>query len=150
MAHTAANLLVHLIFSTKQRQPMIQPEIKPDLCAYLGGIVREMRGVALIVNGTAGHVHLLVRVPATCSAAELARVIKANSSRWVHERWPEHRDFAWQTGYGVFSVSASNVAAVTRYISSQEEHHQKRSFQEEFVAFLRRNGIVYDERYIWS
>lgn len=150
MVHTAANLLVHLIFSTKQRQPVIRREIKPDLCAYLGGIVREMRGVALIVNGTADHVHLLVRVPAACSAAELARVIKANSSRWVHERWPEHRGFAWQTGYGAFSVSASNVADVTRYIASQEEHHQKRSFQQEFVAFLQKNGIAYDERYIWS
>jgi len=148
MSHTSGNIVLHLIFSTDGRHPLIKPEFRDDLFAYLGGIVREMDGTALIVNGTADHVHLLVRVRPAQSAAEIARVIKANSSKWVRTKWM--REFAWQTGYGVFSVSESNVAAVTRYIAGQEEHHKKRSFQEEYVAFLKKNSVEYDERYIWS
>jgi putative transposase len=103
---------------------------------------------ALIVNGTADHVHLLIRVRPAQSAAEIARVVKANSSKWVRTKWS--REFAWQTGYGVFSVSESNVAEVVQYIASQEEHHKTRSFQEEFLAFLKKNNVTYDERYIWD
>lgn len=127
---------------------MIKPEFRADLFAYLGGIVREMQGTALIVGGTSDHVHILARVRPAHSAAEIARIIKASSSRWVHERWGA--DFAWQTGYGVFSVSESNVAEVTKYIAGQEEHHKRHSFEEEFVAFLKKNNVDYDERYIWG
>ena len=148
MAHTVGNLVVHLIFSTKSRRPLIIPEIRTDLFAYLGGIIREMPGTALIINGTADHVHMLIRTRPVHAAAEIARVVKANSSRWVREKW--NMDFAWQTGYGAFSVSESNVPAVAQYIATQEEHHKKRSFQEEYVAFLRRNKISDDERYIWD
>ena len=148
MAHTAGNLLVHLIFSTKGRQALITPEIRSDLFAYLGGIIREMRGTALFINGTADHVHMLVRIRPIQSAAEIARVVKTNSSRWVREKWSPR--FAWQTGYGVFSVSESNVPAVSRYIATQEEHHKKHTFQQEYVAFLKKNKIAYDERYIWD
>jgi len=98
MPHTSSNLLVHLIFSTKQRHPSIAPETKDDLFAYMGGIIREMHGVALIVNGTTDHVHLLARIPPVCSVAEMTRILKANSSRWAHEKWPGHRAFSWQTG----------------------------------------------------
>jgi len=150
MGHTSTNVLVHFVFSTKQRQPAITSDIAPDLHAYLGGIVRELRGTALAINGTADHVHLLVRVPPVKAVADIARVIKTNSSRWLHERWPEKRQFAWQTGYGAFSVSESNVDAVRNYIYGQAEHHKARSFQEEFVAFLKRNNISYDEGYIWN
>jgi putative transposase len=148
LAHTAGNLVVHLIFGTKGRRPLITPEIRNDLFAYLGGIVREMHGAALIVNGTADHVHMLVRIRPVHAAAEIARVLKSNSSRWVREKFSVQ--FAWQTGYGVFSVSESNVPTVVRYITAQEEHHRKRTFQEEYVAFLKRNKISYDERYIWE
>ncbi|HYL14720.1 MAG TPA: transposase [Terriglobales bacterium] len=127
---------------------MMCAEKKNDVCAYLGGIIRELNGVALIVNGTADHMHMLVRVPPPRSISEIARVLKTNSSRWIYERWSEHKDFAWQTGYGAFSVSTSNIAAVTKYIAEQEEHHKTRSFQDEFIAFLRKNGIVYDDRHI--
>jgi putative transposase len=123
-----------VIFSTQGRHPLIKAEFRPDLFAYFGGIIREMQGTALIVNGTADHVHLLVRIRPAHSAAEIARVIKANSSKWVRAKWSS--DFAWQTGYGVFSVSQSNVAAVKKYISEQEEHHKKHTFQEEFLVFL--------------
>ena len=139
---------MHFIFSTEGRRPLIKPEFCNDLYAYLGGIVREMRGTALIVNGTQDHVHLLTRVRPVHSAAEMMRVIKTNSSKWVHEKWKT--DFGWQTGYGVFSVSESSVAAVTRYIARQEEHHRKQSFQEEFLAFLKKNNVPYDERFLWD
>lgn len=148
MSQTAGNLVIHLIFSTKVRQPLITPEIRLDLFAYLGGIVREMRGTALIVGGTADHVHMLIRIRPVQAAAEVARVVKTNSSRWVHEKW--NTQFAWQNGYGAFSVSESNVAAVSRYIAAQEEHHKKLTFQQEYVAFLKKNKVAYDERYIWE
>jgi putative transposase len=148
LSHTSGNILLHLIFSTLGRRPLIKPDFRADLFAYLGGIVREIQGTALIINGTADHVHALVRIRPARSAAEIARVMKANSSKWVRAKWS--LEFGWQTGYGVFSVSESNVAAVTRYIASQEAHHKKHSFQEEFVTFLRKNNVAYDERYIWD
>jgi len=148
MAHTASNLVVHLIFSTKGRQPLIKPEIRADLFAYLGGIVRELNGIAIIINGTADHIHMLVRLRPVHAVAEVMRTVKANSSRWARQKW--NLPFAWQTGYGSFTVSESNVPAVSRYIANQEEHHKKRSFQEEFVAFLKKNKVKYDERYIWD
>ncbi len=148
MSHTSGNILLHIIFSTRGRRPQIKPDFRADLFAYLGGIIREMRGTALIVNGTADHVHALLRVRPGHSASEIARVLKTNSSRWVHEKWDPK--FAWQTGYGVFSVSESNLPEVTKYIAEQEKHHQKQSFQEEFVAFLKKNNVAYDKRYIWD
>jgi putative transposase len=148
MPHTFDNILLHMIFSTHRRRPLIKPEFRDDLFAYLGGIIREMDGAALIINGTADHVHMLMRIRPVQSSAQIARVVKANSSHWVHEKWASK--FAWQTGYGVFSVSESNVAPVTKYIAEQEKHHQKHSFQDEFVAFLKKNNVAYDERYIWD
>ena len=148
MPHTCGNIVLHFIFSTHERRPLIKPEFRADLFAYLGGIVREMNGTALIVNGTADHVHMLLRIRPMHSAAEIVRVIKANSSKWARAKWNSR--FAWQTGYGAFSVSESNVSAVTRYIAAQEEHHRKRSFQEEFIDFLKKNGISYEEQYLWD
>jgi len=147
MPHTCGNVLLHLIFSTHQRRPLIEPEIRSELFAYLGGIVRELNGTALIVNGAKNHVHMLVRVRPAHAPAKIARVVKTNSSRWIRERIP---DFAWQTGYGVFSVSESGVPAVMKYIAHQEEHHRTHSFKDEFRAFLKKNRIVVDEKYIWD
>ena len=148
MSHTSGNILLHFIFSTAGRRPLIKPEFRNDLFAYLGGIVRELDGTALIVNGPDDHVHMLVRVRPAHSAAEIARVAKANSSRWVREK--HSAGFGWQIGYGVFSVSESNVPEVTKYIADQEQHHKKQSFQDEFVAFLQKNHVEYDPRYIWD
>jgi putative transposase len=150
MAHTFTNLLTHVIFSTKDRLPSIDREVKPHLLPYLGGIVRELEGRALIINGTPDHVHLLIGLPPTVCVSDAMRIVKANSSRWVHEKWPEHSKFAWQVGYGAFSVSQSNIAAVRQYIADQEEHHRKISFQEDFLAYLKKHKIEYDERYIWE
>ena len=146
MSHTSGNILLHFIFSTKGRRPSVRPEFRDDLFAYPGGIVREMHSTALIINGTTDHVHMLIRARPANSAAEIVRVVKTNSSRWIREKYTS--DFGWQTGYGVFSVSESSSAEVTQYIASQEEHHKKRSFQEEYVAFLKKNHVEYDPKYI--
>jgi putative transposase len=148
MSHTSGNILLHFIFSTRDRRPLIRPEFRDDLFAYLGGIIRKMNGTALIINGANDHVHMLIRVRPTHSAAEITRVVKANSSRWVREKHSTR--FGWQTGYGVFSVSESNVPEVTEYIAGQLGHHRTRSFQQEFVAFLKRNHVEYDPKYIWD
>jgi REP element-mobilizing transposase RayT len=148
MSHTSGNILLHLIFSTQGRRRLIRPEFRDDLFAYLGGIVREMHGTALIVNGEPDHVHMLIRVRPVHSAAEIARVVKTNSSRWMREK--HTRNFAWQTGYDVFSVSESSVLDLTEYIAKQQEHHQKLSFQEEYIAFLKENHVEYDPKYIWD
>jgi len=143
-------LLIHIVFSTKGRAPLISGEIQDDLHAYLGGIIREIGGKALIVNGTVDHVHVLIRTPTTRSSAEIVRLLKANSSKWIHQKWPQQRGFTWQSGYGAFSVSESPVDSVRAYIASQQEHHKKISFQDEFRAFLRKNNIEVDERYLWE
>ena len=149
MAHTFANLLTHVIFSTKERQPLISRDLKPDLLAYVGGIVRELQGKCVTANSMPDHVHLLLWLPPSVAIAEALRVVKTNSSRWVHRK-SAHRGFAWQTGYGAFSVSQSNAASVVKYIHEQEKHHQRVTFQEEFIKFLKKNGVHYDERYIWE
>jgi REP element-mobilizing transposase RayT len=150
MAHTFTNLLTHVIFSTKDRLPCIKADLKPKLLAYIGGIVREVRGKAYSIDGTSDHVHMLVSLPPSLALSDAVRTIKANTSGWVHDLGMSHRTFGWQTGYGAFSVSKSNASDVIKYIQTQEEHHRKISFQEEFIAFLRRHGIEYDERYIWE
>ncbi len=150
MAHTFTNLLTHIIFSTKDRVPCIKADLKPDLFAYLGGIVRESRGKAYAIDGTSDHVHMLISLPPSIAISDAVRVIKTNSSGWVHEQDSIHRAFAWQVGYGAFSVSKSNVPDVIKYIQSQEEHHRRVSFKEEFIGFLEKHEIEYDKQYIWE
>jgi REP element-mobilizing transposase RayT len=150
MPHSFTSLLVHAIFSTKNRAPELSPEIAGRLFPYMGGIVSERKGVPLIINGPADHVHLLVSIPAIESIAELLRVVKANSSRWVHEQFPAQRRFGWQAGYAAFTVSGSRAADVKEYIAGQQEHHRRVSFQEEFLMFLQKHGIAYDARDLWD
>jgi REP element-mobilizing transposase RayT len=149
MSHTFTNLLTHVIFSTKNREPLISAAIQDDLLAYLGGIVREIGGTLRAANARPDHVHLLCSLPPTMATSEALRLVKTNSSRWVH-RNRRLAGFDWQTGYGAFSVSHSVAPAVARYIGDLEKHHRRATFQEEFLTFLKKNGIVYDERYIWS
>lgn len=137
MAHTYTNLLTHIIFSTKDRAPLIDADLRPKLFSYMGGIIREMRGTALIINGAKDHIHLLVGLPPIISMSEAMRVLKTNSSKWVHEMSSMRQTFGWQSGYGAFSVSQSNALAISEYILHQEEHHRRVSFQEEFVSFFQ-------------
>jgi REP element-mobilizing transposase RayT len=150
MSRTYTSLLNHVVFSTKGREPMLIPVLRERLFPYMGGIVRHLEGVALLINGVADHVHALVSLPATVTVAEFVSKLKSNSSRWIHETFPEHRQFAWQSGYAAFSVSVSQKQAVMDYIAGQEEHHRKVSFTEEVIAFLRKHEIQYDERYVFE
>ena len=150
MAHTFIHLLTHIIFSTKDRRPFLDADLKSRLFPYLGGIIRAHDGKAIIINGPNDHVHILASLAAKHSLSDLMRELKADSTGWIHKNFPNQKSFAWQTGYGAFSVSHSGLADVEKYIVSQEEHHRKMSFQEEFVAFLKRHEIEYDERFLWE
>jgi REP element-mobilizing transposase RayT len=130
MSRTFTSLLTHLIFSTKDREPLIIPEIKFELFAYLGGLTRELKGKAYGINGTTDHIHMLISLPPVVSISEALRFIKSNSSGWVHDEWPR-RSFAWQLGYAAFSVGKSDAPEVLTYIGNQEHHHRKRSFKDE-------------------
>jgi putative transposase len=150
MAHTFTNLLAHVVFSTSGRVPLLANEIRNDVHVYMGGILRNLNVIPLQIGGTADHVHLFIRLPADLSVADCLRVVKTNSSRWVKERWPERSRFAWQGGYGAFSVSESMRATVVRYIQNQAQHHRRISFQDEFRALLKNHCVEFDERYIWK
>jgi REP element-mobilizing transposase RayT len=144
MSHTYANNFIHCVFSTKDRRPLIPAGRTDELYAYLGGIARGEGFSLIAAGGTANHVHLLFVLPADYTLAHAVQKLKGSSSRWMgHE-------FSWQEGYGTFSVSSSQVEVVKGYIQNQEEHHRKRSFEEEFVALLRNCGIEYDERYVFG
>jgi REP element-mobilizing transposase RayT len=147
MATTFANLLYHVVFSTKDRIPSINDEIREGLYEYMGGIIRGEGGILLEIGGMPDHVHLLVKLKTDVTVALMVQKIKGKSSKWHNERLVRER-FAWQSGYGIFSVSASLVERVRRYIRSQEEHHRRVSFKDELMTLLKRNGIPYDERYL--
>jgi putative transposase len=149
MPHTHTNLLAHIIFGTKDRVALISSDLKPQLHAYMGGIVRELGGKAYFINGTNDHVHLLVNLPPSLSLSDAVRVIKANSSRWMKGQSGAGK-FGWQPGYAAFSVSRSNVKAVSAYIERQEEHHRRISFRDEYVLFLKRHGVEFEERFLWG
>src|SRR3954470_5655106 len=150
MAGTYTNLLYHLVFSTKGRFPLITRELQPELYAYVGGIVRGEGGVLVEIGGMPDHVHLLVKFKPTVAVAEMLRLVKGSSSKWVNEEKYKVRKFGWQDGYGAFSVSESQVDAVREYIRTQEAHHRGLSYQDEFRALLDRHGVDYDERYLWD
>jgi putative transposase len=141
---------MHVVFSTKNREPYLSAKLPGRLFPYMGGIVRELKGTALIVNGPADHVHLLLSMPATVSVADLLRALKTNSCRWVHEQFPASKHFGWRAGYGAFTVSASRLEDVRSYIAAQQTHHHRISFQEEFLALLKRHGLGYSESDVWA
>jgi REP element-mobilizing transposase RayT len=150
MPQSLVSLHAHVVFSTKNREPFITPDLAPRLYPYLGGVVRNTGSVLVAVGGMPDHVHLLVSLGRQACVADLVRDVKANSSRWVHETFPDRSAFAWQNGYGAFGVSASILEQVRGYIANQADHHRTVSFQDEFRDFLRRHGIEWDERYVWD
>jgi putative transposase len=149
LSHTYTNILIHALFSTQDRRPWLSAKIRQELFRYLGGTVNELGGQSLLVNGPSDHVHMLFVQPAALSLATLMGKIKSNSFGWVKHRWQGRQNFGWQTGYAAFSVSKSQVEQVKRYILKQEEHHRRVSFQEEVVAFLQKQGMAYDQRYVF-
>jgi putative transposase len=150
MPQSFAAVQLHVVFSTKNREPYITPDLAPKLYGYMHGIVGPGPGILLAAGGVADHVHLLVALGRQTSIAELVRLVKCNSSGWVHDTFPGHQDFAWQNGYGAFSVSRSHRDPVKHYIETQAEHHTKLSFQDEFRELLRRHDLEWDERYVWD
>ena len=150
MSHTYCQLYYHLVWSTKERQPIIKNEFKGDLYKYLGGAVRGKEGRLLEIGGVADHVHLLVALSSRFSIAEVVQQIKIGSSKWVSQNFFKQGSFAWQEGYGAFSVSESIRTQVTQYIQNQEQHHLNCSFREEFLNLLRRYNVEFDEKYLWK
>ena len=150
MPNSYTCLHYHVVFSTKNRTPRIHPPTQDRLYEYVGGIIRDNKGRLIAAGGTPDHVHLLLSLHPQTALSDLLRQAKAGSSRWIHETFAEQSDFAWQDGYGAFTVSQSSVVQVTTYIAEQEQHHRQVSFQEEFVEFLKRHEIPYDERFIWK
>lgn len=147
MAQTLTRLLVHLIFSTKNREPLILEEFESDLFGYIGGICRNHASPALAINGTEDHVHIAISLSKNAAIAPLVMAIKRDSSRLMHTRVPE---FGWQDGYAAFSVGESGLEELLRYIRDQKEHHRHRSFKDELVAFLKKYNVEYDERFLWT
>src|SRR6185295_2637992 len=146
MSQSFTNLLYHLIFSTKERRPVIKSEYQPRLYDYIGGIIRGTGGIPLGIDGTEDHVHVLAKLRPDRALSDVLRDLKSNATGWMHDVFPRLSDFYWQRGYAAFTVSQSNLKQVQRYIANQKEHHQKVSFRDEFILFLKVNGIEYDER----
>ena len=149
MSHSYVSNLMHCVFSTKERLPLITPELEPRLWPYLGGIARENKMKAIAIGGTTDHVHGSLSLPATMSFAKAVQLIKGGSSKWVHDSFRDHRRFAWQEGYGAFSVSSSQVNKTIAYINRQKEHHRRRTFEDEFFDLLDKHGVEYDRRYVF-
>jgi len=148
MPQSLANILIHAIWSTKERRALIPDAIRDGLHGYLAGILKNLESPALIINSVADHVHILCQLSKNLAACELVEEVKKGSSKWMKENGV--REFAWQNGYGVFSVSQSNVDAVREYIHGQPEHHKKRDFKDEFREFCKRYNVGLDERYVWD
>ena len=150
MANTYTALHYHFVFSTKGRYPWIKQEIEERIWKYLGGIAKTNKMKPRKIGGIEDHVHLLLGAPPTIAPAKIAQLVKGGSSAWIHETFSELVNFAWQDGYGAFTVSKSVIPDLTEYIENQREHHRKRTFQDEYRALLDRHDIEYDERYIWD
>lgn len=153
MAQSYSRLYVHLVWGTKYRRPLIDEEIESELYAYIGGICRSKRAIPLRINGMPDHIHILCTLPRDLTVAALVRFIKANSSKWIKEKWPNRNHFKWQGGYGVFSVDHHNVAKIVRYIENQKNHHRQkdslRSYADEFTQLLEEHDIEYDPTYLF-
>ncbi len=150
MANTYTALFYHIVFSTKNRAHFIKPDVETRIWEYVGGVARHHKMTALQIGGIEDHLHALVMALTTLAPFEIAKYLKGESSSWIHEEFPDLRDFGWQDGYGAFTVSKSNVPGVVSYIQNQRAHHQTQSFQEEYIEFLKKAGVEYDERYLWD
>lgn len=150
MPQSLSYLLTHIVFSTKDRAPILDSTVRPALHAYLATVARNVDCDCFRVGGAADHVHLAVRLSRTITMAQLIEELKTSSSKWLKSQSPALSAFAWQRGYGAFSVGQSDLNALLHYIDTQEEHHRTRNFQDEYRAFLKKYGIEFDERYVWD
>ena len=147
MSHSYAQNHIHLVFSTKNRLKLISKDLQPRLWAYVAGICKHQNMLAFAVGGIEDHIHVLFRLPPTITLVRAVTLIKSNSSKWIRE---QRIKFAWQEGYGAFSVSSSNVSTVIKYIDNQQAHHRKFTFEQEFIAMLQKPGIPYDPEHVFD
>lgn len=150
MPQSLSLVIVHVIFSTKERRPFLVPDTRPKLHAYLATVARNVDCEAYRVGGVPDHVHLAIRLSRTITIAKLVETLKTASSKWLKTELPDLAAFSWQRGYGCFSVGSSDLDALKAYIDSQEEHHKTRTFEDEFRMFLKKYGVAYDEAYVWD
>lgn len=154
MGQSLNKIYIHLVFSTKNRKPMISEDVQDDLFSYLGGICKNLECNPIQVGGYRNHVHILCLLSKKIALMNLIEKIKSNSSKWMKTKGVQFSDFYWQSGYGVFSVNPTvnptEIEIVKQYILNQEEHHKKMSFQDEFLKFLKKYNVDYDERYVWD
>ena len=150
MPQSLDHVLLHLVFSTKDRLPMLDAPYRPALHAYLATVARNVGCTCPRAGGVADHVHLAIQFPRTLTVAALVEGLKTSSSKWLKQQSPALSGFAWQRGYAVFSVGPTNLSSLVKYIDGQEEHHRTRTFQQEYRAFLTKYGVAYDERYVWD
>jgi len=150
MSESLSSVLIHLVFSTKNREPLITPAIETELHPYMATILRELKSPSLAIDGTADHVHLLFSLARVVTIADIVEEVKTSTSKWIKTKGREFRNFHWQRGYGAFSIGQSNVASLKRYIRHQKEHHKRVTFQDEYRKFLKAYGIDYDEKYVWE
>jgi putative transposase len=150
MPQSLSKVVLHIIFSTKNREPWLESNVRPRMHAYLATICRDVGADFVRVGGVADHVHIVTTLSRTLSQAQLIEHIKKLSSKWIKTLDPRYRGFFWQSGYGAFSVSPSQLDEVLRYVEAQQEHHRTRTFQEEYRELLRRHGVDFDQRYVWD
>jgi putative transposase len=150
VANTYTCLRYHIVFSTKNRQPWIAPDIEQRVWAYIGGIARENDMTPLRIGGVEDHVHIVVGMLPTTAPSKAVQLLKGGSSKWMHDSFPALADFAWQDGYGAFTVSRSQLPEVIEYVDNQREHHRTRTFQDEYRSFLEKHEIEFDDRYLWG
>ena len=150
MPQSLSNILLHIVFSTKNRRDFISSSIEKELHAYMAKIFQNESCPALIIGGTTNHIHSLCRLDRTMTVADLVQKVKQGSSKWIKTKGDEFTSFSWQAGYGAFSIGASNVDQLLSYIRNQKKHHQKISFKDEYRAFLKKYNVEYDEKYVWD
>ena len=149
MAQSLAKIIIHIVFSTKNRESLLSPSIRNDLFAYIVGILNSLDCVTLVINGTEDHIHLMTVMSKTISLSKMMEELKGGSSRWINSHNEKQKNFAWQAGYGAFSVSESQIPNVMNYINGQQDHHRKTTFQDELIMLLKKHKIEFDERYLW-
>ncbi len=150
MSQSLSKVLIHFVTSTKKRQRFLVPAIRPQLYAYIATTLKAYESLALKIGGTDDHIHILLALSKNYPLAKIAEEFKKSASKWLKTKGPEFKDFGWQNGYGAFSVSQSHAAEVIHYIETQEEHHRKKTFQEEYREFLCKYQISFDEKYVWD
>ena len=150
MSQSLARLPIHLVFSTKNRDRIITDKVRNSLHAYMATVLQNLGCAAILINSVEDHVHILFELARTVCVSEAVEEVKKASSKWIKTQGAEFAGFSWQSGYGAFAVSQSNVSAVREYIAGQREHHRTKSFQEEYRAFLERHHVAFDERYVWD